>query len=170
MCPRTTVGSFSLDVESNRDPQFTAWCAFFSVLAASVSLPSSFHPESNRQTECTNQSLESTLWCLASTNPSSWSRHLTCVKYAHNTLRNTSSRCLSSVTSRLCFWSTRGKRVCHLQHISSAVVGLHAGGSAQLSRALLLVRRCSPTGVADYCLLSGGAEGVAIHQEFAIAG
>ncbi|KAJ8402920.1 hypothetical protein AAFF_G00362340 [Aldrovandia affinis] len=81
------------DVVSDRGPQFASrfWRAFCSLLGASVSLSSGFHPQTNGQTERTNQTMENTLRCLASANPSSWSRHLAWAEYAHNTLRNASS-------------------------------------------------------------------------------
>ena len=56
-----------------------------------MSLSSGFHPETNGQTERTNQSLENTLGCLAADNPTSWSRVLPWAEYAHNSLRNAST-------------------------------------------------------------------------------
>lgn len=77
-----------LDIVSDRGPQFTSrfWRAFCKLIGATVSLSSGFHPESNGQTERLNQDLETTLRCLASTNPSSWSRYVIWAEYAHNTL------------------------------------------------------------------------------------
>ena len=62
-----------LDVVSDRGPQFTArfWQSFCKQLGASVSLSSGFHPETNGQTERTNQSLENMLSCLAADDPTS---------------------------------------------------------------------------------------------------
>lgn len=77
-----------LDVVSDRGPQFTSqfWRAFCKLVGAKVSLSSGFHPESNGQTERVNQDLETTLRCLASNNPSTWSRYVIWAEYAHNTL------------------------------------------------------------------------------------
>ena len=74
------------DVVSDRGPQFTArfWRSFCSQLGASVSLSSGFHPETNGQTERTNQSLENTLRCLAANSPTSWSQFLPWAEYSHN--------------------------------------------------------------------------------------
>ena len=82
-----------LDVVSDRGPQFTAhfWRAFCKLLGASVSLSSGFHPETNGQTERTNQSLENTLRCMVADNPTSWNRFLPWAEYAHNSLRNAST-------------------------------------------------------------------------------
>ena len=81
------------DVVSDRGPQFTArfWRSFCNQLGASVSLSSGFHPETNGQTERTNQSLENTLRCLVAKNPTSWSRFLSWAEYAHNSLQNAST-------------------------------------------------------------------------------
>ena len=76
------------DIVSDRGPQFTScfWKAFCSLLNASVSLSSGYHPQSNGQTERLNQDLETTLRCLASTNPTTWSSQLPWVEYSHNSL------------------------------------------------------------------------------------
>ncbi|XP_060883004.1 uncharacterized protein LOC132954468 [Labrus mixtus] len=68
----------SEDVVSDRGPQFISkfWKAFCSLLSATVSLSSGYHPESNGQTERMNQELETCLRCLVSHNPSSWSKHM----------------------------------------------------------------------------------------------
>lgn len=81
------------DVASDRGPQFASrfWRAFCSFVGASASLSSGFHPETNRQTERTNQTLERTLCCLASSNSATWSDCLPWAEYAHNTLQNAST-------------------------------------------------------------------------------
>ena len=48
--------------------------------------PSEFHLQANGQAERANQKLETTLRCLASSNPTSWSSQLPWVEYVHNTL------------------------------------------------------------------------------------
>ena len=75
------------DIVSDRGPQFTSmfWREFCSLVGASVSLSSGFHPQSNGQTERMNQELETTLRCLINHNPASWSEQLIWVEYAHNT-------------------------------------------------------------------------------------
>lgn len=76
------------DVVSDRGPQFISqvWRSFCRGLGASVSLSSGFHPQTNGQTERTNQDLESALRCVASANPSSWSTYLPWVELSHNSL------------------------------------------------------------------------------------
>uniref|UniRef100_A0A8C6UZW3 Gypsy retrotransposon integrase-like protein 1 n=5 Tax=Neogobius melanostomus TaxID=47308 RepID=A0A8C6UZW3_9GOBI len=80
------------DIVSDRGPQFTSqvWRAFCSALEIDVSLSSGFHPQSNGQSERANQQMEVALRCVSSTNPSSWSKYLPWVEYAHNTLVNSS--------------------------------------------------------------------------------
>ncbi|KAK5913399.1 hypothetical protein CgunFtcFv8_007934 [Champsocephalus gunnari] len=79
---------FPRDIVSDRGPQFVSrfWREFCSLIGASVSLSSGYHPQSNGQTERLNQELETCLRCLVSQNPASWSKHLTWVEYAHNSL------------------------------------------------------------------------------------
>ncbi|XP_071356648.1 uncharacterized protein [Trachinotus anak] len=79
---------FPRDIVSDRGPQFVAqfWRAFCSLLGAFVSLSSGHHPQTNGQTERLNQELETSLCCLASQSPNTWSRQLTWVEYAHNSL------------------------------------------------------------------------------------
>lgn len=73
------------DVVSDRGPQFISqvWLSFCKMLAASTSLTSRYHPQSNGQERC-NQELETTLRCIIEDNPSAWSQHLIWVEYAHN--------------------------------------------------------------------------------------
>ncbi|XP_059828750.1 peptidyl-prolyl cis-trans isomerase FKBP5-like isoform X1 [Hypanus sabinus] len=77
-----------VDIVSNRGPQFVSqvWKAFCQALGASVSLSSSFHPQTNGQTERVNQDLEATLHCVTANNPSTWSHHLLSAEFAHNSL------------------------------------------------------------------------------------
>lgn len=76
------------DIVSDRGPQFTStfWREFCTLLGATVSLSSGFHPQSNGQTERMNQEMETALRCVASQTPSSWSSQLLWVEYAHNSL------------------------------------------------------------------------------------
>ncbi|KAI3355191.1 hypothetical protein L3Q82_018049 [Scortum barcoo] len=76
------------DIVSDRGPQFVSsfWKEFCQLLCATVSLPSSYHPESNGQTEGLNQELETCLRYLVAQNQTSWSDHLMWIEYAHNSL------------------------------------------------------------------------------------
>uniref|UniRef100_A0A3Q3FKI6 Gypsy retrotransposon integrase-like protein 1 n=1 Tax=Kryptolebias marmoratus TaxID=37003 RepID=A0A3Q3FKI6_KRYMA len=76
-----------IDIVSDRGPQFTSqvWQNFCRGLGARVSLTSGYHPQSNGQSERCNQELEVALRCLASDSPSTWSKKLVWIEYAHNT-------------------------------------------------------------------------------------
>lgn len=87
------VHGFPRNVLSDRGPQFVArfWKAFCQLLGATVSLTSGYHPQTNGQAERLNQELETGLRCLSSQNPSSWSKMLIWIEYAHNTLPSAST-------------------------------------------------------------------------------
>merc|ERR1712035_191278 len=80
-------------VVSDRGPQFTTqvWKAFCETLRVTSSLTSGYHPQSNGQTERANQSLESSLRCVAARLPASWSTHLPWVEYCHNSLASSAT-------------------------------------------------------------------------------
>ncbi|KAK5922946.1 hypothetical protein CgunFtcFv8_020167 [Champsocephalus gunnari] len=76
------------DIVSDRGPQFISafWKEFCRLIGTTVSISSGYHPQSNGQSECLNQELETTLCCLVYQNQTTWSNHLTWVEFAHNTL------------------------------------------------------------------------------------
>ena len=83
-----TAHGLPLDIISDRGPQFTSavWKSFCRAIGATASLISGFHPQADGQAERANQKLETTLCCLASSDPTSWVSQLPWVEYAHNTL------------------------------------------------------------------------------------
>ena len=82
------VHGFPKDIVSDRGPQFVSkfWREFCRLIGATASLTSGYHPEANGQTERLNQQLETGLRCVVHQNPSTWSKHLVWVEYAHNSL------------------------------------------------------------------------------------
>ena len=82
------IHGFPSDVVSDRGPQFVSrfWREFCRLIQATVSLTSGYHPQSNGQAERMNQEMETCLRCLVSQKPTTWSKHLIWVEYAHNTL------------------------------------------------------------------------------------
>ncbi|CDQ60113.1 unnamed protein product [Oncorhynchus mykiss] len=82
------IHGLPVDMVSDRGPQFLSqfWKAFCTLIGSSASLSSGFHPQTNGQSERANQDLETTLRCLVSTNPTTWSQQLVWVEYARNTL------------------------------------------------------------------------------------
>ena len=63
------------DIVLDRGLQITSavWKAFCSAVGATVSLSSGYHPQSDDQAERANQDLETSLRCMVSSNPSTWS-------------------------------------------------------------------------------------------------
>uniref|UniRef100_A0AAQ4R240 Chromo domain-containing protein n=1 Tax=Gasterosteus aculeatus aculeatus TaxID=481459 RepID=A0AAQ4R240_GASAC len=90
---RHTPCGLPVDVVSDRGPQFTSvfWKEFCTLIGATASLSSGFHPQSNGQTERKNQEMEVSLRCMVSSHPSTWSKQLMWVEYAHNTLVSSST-------------------------------------------------------------------------------
>ena len=72
----------------DQQPQFVSrfWKEFCRLIGATASLTSGYHPEANGQTGHLNQQLETGLRCVVHQNPSTWSKHLVWVEYAHNSL------------------------------------------------------------------------------------
>ncbi|XP_077395444.1 uncharacterized protein LOC144031617 [Festucalex cinctus] len=91
------------DIVSDRGPQFVSqvWKRFCKSLGATYSLSSGYHPQSNGQTERTNQDLEAMLRCVCQYNPTTWTIHLPWVEYAHNTQ-------VSSATGQSPFYVAHG--------------------------------------------------------------
>lgn len=81
------------DIVLDRGPQFTSRIggAFCKTIGASASLSSSFYARTNRQSERTNQDLESALRCVSARHPASWCTHLPWVEYAHNSLASSAT-------------------------------------------------------------------------------
>lgn len=78
---------------SDRGLLFTSifWWEFCSLLGATVSLSSGYHPQSNAQTENLNQQIETALRCMVAKHTSYWSRQLLWVEFAHNTLTSSAT-------------------------------------------------------------------------------
>ena len=77
-----------VDIVADSGPQFTSrfWKAFCTLIGLLASLCPGFHPQSNGQSDRANQDLETTLHCLVSTNPTTWSQQLVWVEYTCNIL------------------------------------------------------------------------------------
>lgn len=65
-------------IVSDKGPKFIScfWKEFCSMLGISISLTSSFHPQSDGQTERTNQDIKTKLCVLCWSDPSKWSHNL----------------------------------------------------------------------------------------------
>lgn len=72
---------------SDRDKVFTStfWQQLFKLADTTLNLSSSYHPQTNGQTERLNQCLETYLRCLVHANPHKWSAWLPQAEYWYNT-------------------------------------------------------------------------------------
>uniref|UniRef100_A0A3B3SKT7 Gypsy retrotransposon integrase-like protein 1 n=1 Tax=Paramormyrops kingsleyae TaxID=1676925 RepID=A0A3B3SKT7_9TELE len=77
---------FPRDIVSDRGPQFTArfWKAICRLINSTCSLSSGYHPQTNGQTERTNQQLERYLRCFVADRQRSWARYLIWAELSHN--------------------------------------------------------------------------------------
>ena len=71
---------------SDRGPQFASALAreLAWLLKYDVRLSTTYHPQTNRQTERTNQEIETYLWIFCTNNPQSWPDLLPTAKFQHN--------------------------------------------------------------------------------------
>jgi hypothetical protein len=80
-------------IVSDRDPQFTSkfWIHLFSLYGTSLNFTSTYHPESDGQTERTNRTLEEVLRAYVGTGQLDWDEHLWHAQVAINTSRQQST-------------------------------------------------------------------------------
>lgn len=133
-------------------PQFTSrvWKEFCSTLGAQVSLSSGFHPQTNGQTEHTNQELEMALGCVASTNQTTWSEQLPWIEYAHNSLTSTATglplKC-PLVISHYCSLPMKVSTLYYLFNIIFVGAGGHGGPPEPLWSAQRTETNVGQTGI-----------------------
>jgi hypothetical protein len=79
-------------IATNRDRIFTSklWQDIFKFMKISLQLSSTYHLQTDGQTERVNQCLESYLRCMAFMEPKKWSAWLTLAEWWYNTNYNTS--------------------------------------------------------------------------------
>lgn len=72
---------------SDRDKVFTSafWQSLFKLADATLNLSSSYHPQTDGQTERLNQCLETYLRCMVHATPRQWARWLPLAEYWYNT-------------------------------------------------------------------------------------
>jgi hypothetical protein len=72
---------------SDRDPTFTSafWKELFRLQGTSLCMSTSYHPQSDGQTEIVNKCIENYLWCFTHDRPKQWSSWLPWAEYWYNT-------------------------------------------------------------------------------------
>ena len=75
-----------VSIVSDRDPRFTSqfWKSFQKAMGTQLSMSTSFHPQTDGQSERTIQILEDILRACALDLKGSWEEHLTLVEFAYN--------------------------------------------------------------------------------------
>src|ERR1700733_7468290 len=81
------------EVISDRGPQFVShfWKRFVELLGGKICLSSAYHPQSDGQTERTNQTLEQYLRCFVSYQKDNWCSLLPLAEFAFNNTLNAST-------------------------------------------------------------------------------
>ncbi|GAU47333.1 hypothetical protein TSUD_101210 [Trifolium subterraneum] len=79
-------------IVSDRDKVFTSafWQQLFKLQGTTLAMSSSYHPQSDGQTEVLNKGLELFLRCFSFNNPKSWSKMLSWSEFWYNTAFQTS--------------------------------------------------------------------------------
>jgi len=82
------------DIVSDRDPQFTSifWTELFKILGSTLSMSSTFHPQSDGQTEHFNSMMEEYFWYFISTSQKNWVKLLNASQTCFNTQKSSSTK------------------------------------------------------------------------------
>jgi hypothetical protein len=74
-------------IVSDRDPKYTSrfWHSLFKSLGTKLKISTAYHPQTDGQSERTNQTTEVMLRCLCTDYGQDWAEKLSCVQFALNT-------------------------------------------------------------------------------------
>ena len=88
---------------SDHRPQFTSTLAkeLGKLLGYKLTLSTTYHPQTDGETEQVNQEVETYLWIFCGSNPASWAQHITLAEFTHN-------HCPHSVTNQSPFFLMMG--------------------------------------------------------------
>lgn len=75
---------------SDHDPIFTStfWRELFRLAQVTLAMSSAYHPQSDGQTKCVNQCLETYLRCFVHSCPRQWLKWLPLAEYWYNTIEH----------------------------------------------------------------------------------
>ena len=81
-------------ITSDRDKVFISafWKTLFQMLGTSLCMSSSYHPQTDGQTEVVNRTLEQYLRCFAHDQPKNWLDWLAWAEYSYNTTVHSATR------------------------------------------------------------------------------
>ena len=88
---------------SDRGPQFASTFAkeLGKLLGYELTLSTAYHPQTDGETECVNQEVETYLRIFCGSNPASWAQHITLAEFTHN-------HCPHSITNQSPFFLMMG--------------------------------------------------------------
>ncbi|RVW25194.1 Transposon Tf2-11 polyprotein [Vitis vinifera] len=74
-------------ITCDRDPIFTSvfWQEFFKLQGVSLQLSTTYHPQTDGQTEVVNRCIETYLRCMAGDNPGQWANWISLAEFWYNT-------------------------------------------------------------------------------------
>jgi len=110
---------FPKSIVSDRDRVFISqfWKELFKLAGTTLRYSSSYHPETDGQTEVVNRSLETYLRCMAGENPKEWSHWLSWAEYWFNTSFNRSA----GMTPLKALYGRDPSSIFHMDDTTSAV-------------------------------------------------
>jgi hypothetical protein len=81
-------------IVSDRDPTFTSifWGGLFNLQGITLKLSTSYHPQTNAQTEIVNKCVENYLRCFTQDNPKHWTHWLPWAEYSYKNTWHSSTK------------------------------------------------------------------------------
>lgn len=86
---------FPCSIVSDRDTVFTSsfWAELFRLAGVQLHMSSTFHPQTDGQSEVVNRMITTYLRCLAGDRPRTWLQRLSWMEYCYNSSYQTALKC-----------------------------------------------------------------------------